>query len=103
MLLFRLFLAVLLVTAVHSLTGKVVSIPYCCPVIKIDGNQKEWKCCYRGVFSDTLGHLRTAPGRTMMAFFDDSYDYSKIWLPLSRNQVEILMCWDMNNIFFLSG
>ncbi|HRW96416.1 MAG TPA: sugar-binding protein [Bacteroidales bacterium] len=100
MLLFRLFLAVLLVTAVHSLTGKVVSIPYCCPVIKIDGNQKEWKCCYRGVFSDTLGHLRTAPGRTMMAFFDDSYDYSKIWLPLSRNQVEILMCWDMNNIYF---
>jgi AraC-like DNA-binding protein len=48
-----------------------------------------------------LQKLRDAPGRKMMVFYDDAYDYDQTWLPLSRNKVEARICWDMLNLYFL--
>ena len=78
-----------------------VQIPYTLSEIKIDGNSGEWKNYNKTLFHDTLSRLHNAPERVLMSFFDASYDYSKTWPPLSQNHVEVWMCWDLNNLYFV--
>lgn len=80
--------------------GQAIPIPYDRSEIRIDGQLLDWKSYHKIIFSDTLTHLHTAPDRTLMAFFDSSYDYDKTWPPLSRNEVEARICWDMINLYF---
>ena len=77
-----------------------VQIPYTLSEIKVDGNSGEWNNYHKTLFYDTLGRLHNAPERTLMAFFDASYDYSKTWPPLSHNQIDVWICWDLNNLYF---
>ncbi|MFP4471353.1 MAG: helix-turn-helix domain-containing protein [Bacteroidales bacterium] len=97
---FSWFLLTLLIIICSSMVfGQTIEVPYARSEIRIDGKLQDWEGYYKIVFSDTLTHLHTAPDRTLMAFFDSSYDYDKTWLPLSRNAVETWVCWDMTNLY----
>jgi len=100
MLFIKLSLIALIACTAVAAKGQVAGVPYCSSEILVDGQFDEWKHYYKTVFADTLGHLQSAPGRNMMAFFDDSYDYSKTWMPLSRNEVEVWICWNMDCLYF---
>ncbi|NCA84914.1 MAG: helix-turn-helix domain-containing protein [Clostridia bacterium] len=78
----------------------VIEIPYSGSSIIVDGQLNDWSSYYSVVFSDTLSILQSAPGREMMAFFDASYNYDKIWPPLSKNTVEVWICWDLTHLYF---
>lgn len=84
-----------------SADSSCIEIPFNHRQIVIDGDPAEWKTFYKAEFSDTLQKLHNAPGRMLMTFYDETYDYSKTWLPLSRNNVEVWICWDLLNLYFL--
>lgn len=100
----KLFLLLLLLfSSIESITTSEeygLEIPYANAEISIDCDLSDWKNCLKLFFYDTLQRLQAAPDRTMMAFFDDSYDYEKTWPPLSRNEVETWICWDLTNLYF---
>jgi AraC-like DNA-binding protein len=96
----KLSLITLFVCTAAAASGQIAGVPYCGSEITIDGQFDDWNHYHKSVFMDTLRQMHTAPGRSMMAFFDDSYDYSKIWIPLSRNNVEVWICWDMDCLYF---
>ncbi len=77
-----------------------IQIPYNNSDIIVDGNLDEWNNYYQQIFVDTGQRLHNAPGHQLMAFFDESYDYSKTFLPLSRNTVDVRICWDISNLYF---
>jgi len=93
-----LLIFILVWNPVHGQTP--IQIPFTHSEINIDGKSEEWKNYHKILFRDTLCRLHNAPDRELMAFFDASYDYSKTWPPLSRNQIEVWMCWDLNNLYF---
>jgi AraC-like DNA-binding protein len=74
--------------------------PYTQSNIVINGKLNDWKNYSAIIFSDTLQELRPVPGKELMAFFDDSFDYSKTWHPLSKNTTEVWICWDLTNLYF---
>jgi len=84
-----------------QLDSTIIEIPFSHNPITIDGVTDEWTTFYKTEFSDTLQKLSYAPGRTMMAFYDETYDYTLTWGPLSRNNVEVWICWDVLNLYFL--
>lgn len=94
------FFAISVIAKSNQPAKQTIEIPYTPTEIRIDGRITEWKAYYQTVFTDTLARLHAAPDRTMMAFFDDSYDYEKTWPPLSRNEVETWICWDLTNLYF---
>lgn len=100
---FRFFLFIcftgLIACQPKAVTAQVIEIPYARSEIIVDGQLDDWNIYYKTTFSDTLSKLQNAPGREMMAFFDASYDYSKIWIPRSRNMVEVRICWDLTNLY----
>ncbi|NLO50323.1 MAG: hypothetical protein GX103_04065 [Bacteroidales bacterium] len=93
MLFIKLSLIALIACTAVAAKGQVARVPYCSSEILVDGQFYDWKHYYKTVFADILGHLQSAPGRNITAFFDDSYDYSKTWMPLSRNEVEVWISW----------
>ncbi len=102
MVVIRLIIIVTMLCAIQVALAnrQVPEIPYTQSEIKVDGMLGEWKDYYKVTFVDTLNQLHTAPERPLMAFFDDSYDYDKTWPPLSRNEVETWICWDLTNLYF---
>lgn len=87
------------------LTGSIsgqepYQIPYNKSDIVIDGDLTDWNHYLSIFFSDTLAQLRPLPDRPLMAYYDDKADYSKTWHPLSKNKVEVRMCWNLNHLFF---
>lgn len=92
-------MVILLVTHAFA-AGQGIPIPFTRSVISIDGQFEDWDKSYNTAFSDTLSHLQNAPGRQMMAFFDTHYDYDKVWPPLSKNVVEVMICWNLTNLYF---
>lgn len=80
--------------------GALIYVPYTQSNIVINGNINDWKNYSTIIFSDTLQELRPVPGKELMAFFDDSFDYSKTWQPLSKNTTEVWICWDLTNLYF---
>jgi AraC-like DNA-binding protein len=80
--------------------GAQFYVPYTQSNILINGNLSDWKDYCPITFSDTLQELRPVPDRTLMAFFDESFDYSKTWHPLSKNTSEVWICWDLTNLYF---
>jgi AraC-like DNA-binding protein len=98
-----LLLLLLLFSSIESITTSEeygLEIPYANAEISVDCDLSDWKNCLKLFFYDTLQRLQAAPDRTMMAFFDDSFDYEKTWPPLSRNEVETWICWDLTNLYF---
>lgn len=77
-----------------------ILIPYTQSHIVVNGKLNDWKNYSAIKFSDTLQELRPVPDRALMAFFDDSFDYSKTWQPLSKNTTEVWLCWDLENLYF---
>lgn len=77
-----------------------ILMPYTQSHIVVNGKLNDWKNYSTIKFSDTLQELRPVPDRTLMAFFDDSFDYSKTWQPLSKNTTEVWFCWDLDNLYF---
>ncbi len=75
-------------------------IPYFGNYIMVDGDLRDWKIYQSIGFSDTLKELRPAPGRILSSFDHHGVDYSKTWEPLSKNEVEVWMCWNLSNLYF---
>lgn len=92
-------IALLITVQPIAIKGQVIQIPYARSEIKVDGQFDDWVNYHKTNFTDTLTVLQGAPGREMMVFFDASFDYSKTWSPLSRNVVEVWMCWDLANFY----
>jgi AraC-like DNA-binding protein len=89
----------ILLTTLKSHNRNVFPIPYIKKSINIDGELNDWKNYSTIIFSDTLQELRPVPGKELMVFFDDSFDYSKTWHPLSKNSTEVWICWDLTNLY----
>ncbi len=79
---------------------KDIRIPYNSRDIVIDGSLDEWNQYFKYHFADTGQKLNNTPGHQLMAFYDESYDYTGVFLPQSRNIVEARICWDLNNLYF---
>ncbi|MBE0661098.1 MAG: helix-turn-helix domain-containing protein [Bacteroidales bacterium] len=74
-------------------------IPYNTSDIFIDGDLSDWNHFLSIFFSDTLAQLCPVPDRALKAFYDDKVDYTKTWHPLSKNDIEIWICWNVNFLF----
>jgi AraC-like DNA-binding protein len=79
---------------------EVLNIPYSKYSITIDGKLNDWRRFLSVYFTDTLEKLNPVPNRPLMAFFDGSFNYSLTMAPLSKNEVEVWMCWDLVNLYF---
>jgi len=79
---------------------KNIQIPYNSSDIQVDGNLDDWNQYFPDSFTDTSQKLNNTPGHQLMAFYDESYDYTGVFLPQSRNMVEAKICWDLNNLYF---
>ncbi len=79
---------------------KNIQIPYNSSDILIDGNLDDWNQYFQYHFSDTNQKLNNTPGHQLMAFYDESYDYTGVFLPQSRNSVDVRVCWNLSNLYF---
>lgn len=77
----------------------VLKIPYYSGEIAVDGQLEDWSRCLKIPFSDTLSVMHSYPGHKMMAFYDASFNYSANWGPVSRNEAEISLCWNLSNLY----
>jgi AraC-like DNA-binding protein len=77
-----------------------MKIPFTADEIRIDGCLNDWKNYLKKSFADTLSRLQNAPGRPLMAFYDNTYDYDATWHPLSKNCVEVWICWNLEALYF---
>ena len=89
----------LLVNVFCQNKSSLLKIPYYSGNISIDGRIDDWRSCFKTTFQDTLTTLHGYPGHPMMAFYDGSYNYAITWNPVSRNQAEVMVCWDLNNLY----
>jgi len=87
-------------TVVYAQDISFLKIPYNNKEIKIDGDISDWKTFYTYSFSDTSTMLHQAGDHKIMTFYDEIYDYTKTLLPLSKNRVEVKICWNFDNIYF---
>jgi len=77
-----------------------IEIPYNSTGIVVDGKTGDWNDYFKTRFGDTLKKMHGYPGHQLAAFFDADYNYDITWPPLSRNSVEVRICWDINNLYF---
>jgi len=77
-----------------------ILVPYSSKPIKTDGDLKDWGKCFEYEFQDTMTCLHQTGDHELMMFYDEDYDYSKTLLPISKNRVEVKICWDFDNLYF---
>jgi len=77
-----------------------MELPYTSKQIVIDGDIEEWGKYFEFEFQDTMTFLHQSGDHEIMTFYDEKYDYSNTNLPLSKNELEIRICWNMENLFF---
>ena len=97
----------LICTAILIISGfaqskeqEVLEIPYSKSSISVDGKLHDWKNRLIVSFADTLSKLNPAPNRPLAPFYEVWYDYSQTLPPMSKNEVEVWMCWDLVNLYF---
>jgi len=79
--------------------SSLVIIPFNHVGISVDGYLDDWKNISPIIFSDTLQIMHNAPGHKLMSFYDDQYNYDLTWMPLSRNMIEVMLCWDLATLY----
>jgi len=78
-----------------------LKIPYYSGEIVVDGKLEDWGRSLNIPFSDTLTAMHSYPGHKMMAFYDATFNYSASWGSVSRNDVEISLCWNLSSLFIV--
>jgi len=77
----------------------IISIPYCTKKITIDGNLDDWKTFYQTIFSDTCHQVNTAGKYSLADVYPIGFNEDLIPQPLSKNQVNVKMCWDQTYLY----
>jgi AraC-like DNA-binding protein len=100
----RLFLIGTAIVALSQLAlskeQDILQIPYSKSSITVDGKLHDWKNRLTVFFTDTLSKLNPAPNRQLAPYYEVWYDYAQTLPPLSKNEVEVWMCWDLVNLYF---
>ncbi len=99
----NIFLIIYLFPCFIYCTEDTLKIVYNSLQITVDGNLDEWKDYNTALFSDTLNELRTIPELNLEELHPESFDFSQIKKPLSRNRVEARFFWNSEtfNIAFI--
>lgn len=81
------------------LVSDTISIPYCSKKITIDGNLDDWKTYYQTTFSDTCHRVNTTGKYSLADVYPDGFNEDLIPRPLSKNLVDVKMCWDQTYLY----
>ncbi len=74
-------------------------IPYNNKNIVVDGELGDWRNFYSHSFSDTCQTIHTAGNYLLSDVYPDGFNTENIPEPLSKNQVDIMLCWDISNLY----
>ncbi len=77
-----------------------LEIPYHSREITIDGKLNDWSDSFLTRFEDTLTILEPAGDHVLSSFYDEEFDYSKTYPPLSKNRVIVNSFWDSQKLYF---
>jgi AraC-like DNA-binding protein len=76
-----------------------ILIPYCSKTISIDGILDDWKNYYQTTFSDTCHQVNTAGSYSLSDVYPIGFNENLIPHPLSKNRVDVKMCWNQTHLF----
>ncbi len=76
-----------------------IEIPYTNSQINIDGDLSEWETYYSTIFTDTSSKIYTSGDYSLSDVNPPDFREDLIPLPLSRNKVRVMMCWDSDAFY----
>ncbi|MCF8301963.1 MAG: helix-turn-helix domain-containing protein [Bacteroidales bacterium] len=86
--------------AVQNPVHDTISIPYAKNEINIDGELDDWKKYAGRIFCDTFSFPHHTPDYFIFELYPEDFDTASIRKPLSKNAIEVLMCWDLDYLYF---